>query len=116
MYKKYSEFINTITEMYIANVKAKSTTAKLRKYKSSLEKAVIHDDASIKVYNSLIESVNENISVNHEFLELKKKILNLPEMHLYDLYVNPFEQEKDEITFEEAKQEVLNALKILGNQ
>ena len=116
MYKKYSEFINTITEMYIANVKVKSKTAKLRKYSSSLEKAVDNDDASIKVYNSLIEVIDENISANYEFLELKKKMLNLPELHMYDLYVNPCEQGKDEITFEEAKQEVLNALQVLGEQ
>lgn len=116
MYKKYSEFINTITEMYISNVKAKSTTAKLRNYNSTLEKAVENDDASIKVYNSLIEAIDENISSNYEFLKLKKKMLNLPEMHMYDLYVNPCEQGKDEITFEEAKQEVLNALQILGKQ
>ena len=116
MYKKYGEFINTITEMYIANVKVKSKTAKLRKYNSSLEKAVDNDDASIKVYNSLIEAIDENISANYEFLELKKKMLNLPELHMYDLYVNPCEQGKDEITFEEAKQEVLNALQVLGKQ
>lgn len=116
MYKKYSEFINTITEMYIANVKVKSKTAKLRKYNSSLEKAVDNDDASIKVYNSLIESIDENISSNYEFLKLKKKMLNLSEMHMYDLYVNPCEQGKDEITFEEAKQEVLDALQVLGKQ
>ncbi len=116
MYKKYSEFINTITEMYIANVKAKSKTAKLRKYNSSLEKAVKNDDASIKVYNSLIEAINENIASNYEFLKLKKKMLNIQEMHMYDLYVNPCEQGKDEITFEEAKLEVLNALQVLGEQ
>lgn len=116
MYKKYSEFINTITEMYISNVKAKTTTAKLRKYNSSLEKAVDNDDASIKVYNSLIEAIDENISSNYEFLKLKKKMLNLPEMHMYDLYVNPCEQGKDEITFEDAKQEVLNALQVLGEE
>ena len=116
MYKKYSEFINTITEMYIANVKTKSKTAKLRKYNSSLEKAVENDDASIKVYNSLIEAINENISSNYEFLKLKKKMLNISEMHMYDLYVNPCEQGKDEITFEEAKKEVLNALQVLGEQ
>lgn len=116
MYKKYSEFINTITEMYIANVKVKSKTAKLRKYNSSLEKAVDNDDASIKVYNSLIEAIDENISANYEFLKLKKKMLNLPELHMYDLYVNPCEQGKDEITFEEAKQEVLNALQVLGKE
>ena len=116
MYKKYSEFINTITEMYISNVKAKSTIAKLRKYNSSLEKAVDNDDASLKVYNSLIEAVNEDISINYEFLKLKKKMLNLNEMHMYDLYVSRCEQGKDEITFEDAKQEVLNALQILGKE
>lgn len=116
MYNKYSEFINTIAEMYLSNVKAKSTTAKLRKYNSSLECATENDDASIKVYNSLIDAINENITSNYEFLKLKKKILKLPEMHMYDLYVNPFEQEKDEITFEDAKKEVLNALNILGKE
>ena len=116
MYNKYSEFINTITEMYISNVKAKSTIAKLRKYNSSLEKAVDNDDASLKVYESLIEAVNEDMNVNYEFIKLKKKMLNLDEMHMYDLYVNPCEQGKDEITFDDAKQEVLNALQILGKE
>lgn len=116
MYKKYSEFINTIAQMYISNVKTKVTTAKLRKYNSSLEQAVENDDASIKVYNSLIEAIDENILSNHEFLKLKKKMLNLPKMHMYDLYVNPFEQGQDKITFEEAKQEVLNSLQVLGKQ
>ena len=46
MYKKYSEFENTITEMYISNVKAKSTIAKIRKYNSSIEHAVDNDDAN----------------------------------------------------------------------
>lgn len=116
MYNKYSEFINTITEMYISNVKAKSTIAKLRKYNSSLEEAVDNDDASLKVYESLIEAVNKDMNVNYEFIKLKKKMLKLDEMHMYDLYVNPCEQGKDEITFEDAKQEVLNALQILGKE
>ena len=116
MYNQYSEFINTITEMYISNVKAKSTIAKLRKYNSSLERAVDNDDASLKVYESLIEAVNEDMNVNYEFIKLKKKMLKLDEMHMYDLYVNPCEQGKDEITFEDAKQEVLNALQILGKE
>lgn len=116
MYKKYGEFINTITEMYIANVKVKAKTAKLRKYDTSLERAVDNDDASIKVYNSLIEAINENIYANYEFLDLKRKMLNLSDLHMYDLYVNPCECDKDEISFEDAKQEVLCALNVLGDE
>ena len=114
MYKKYSEYINTISEMYLANVKETSITAKLRKYTSSLEMETEYDDANIKVYNALMDGVNKNLAINHEFIELKKKLLNKNDFHMYDLYVNPFEEEKDEISFESAKQEVLEALNILG--
>lgn len=116
MYKKYSEYINTIAELYLANVKTGVVTSKLRNYKSSLEKAVIHDDASLKVYDALIEAIDENIESNYNFLELKKKLLKQQEMHMYDLYVNPFEEGEDQITFEEAKNEVLEALSILGKE
>lgn len=114
MYQKYHEFMNTIAELYRANVKTKSITAKVKNYQSTLEKAVLHDDASLNVYDALMQAVDENIEANYEFLQLKKKMLGLPEMHFYDLYVNPCEVEKDQISFEEAKQEVLEALSILG--
>ncbi len=116
MYKKYSEFLNTIGELYITRVKEDTTTSKLRKYTSSLEKAVDKDDASIKVYNSLIEAVHKNIVINHNFMKLKKKLLNKEEMHLYDIYVNPIETEDDNISFEEASEQVIEALSILGDE
>ena len=59
MYKKYSEYINTITEMYLANVKQTVITARLRNYNSSLEKATDQDDSTIKVYEALMKGVNE---------------------------------------------------------
>ena len=116
MYKKYGEFNNTITEMYLANVKQTVITAKLRKYTSSLEAATIYDDATIKVYEALMRGVNEGLEVNYEFISLKKKLLEMKEMHMYDLYVNPFQEKKDSISFEEAKQEVKKALAILGEE
>lgn len=116
MYEQYSKFVNTITELYLANVKASSVTAKLKNYKSSLERAVLNDDASLKVYDSLIESIHEGLHVNHEFIDLKKKILKQEDFHMYDLYVNPFEIEKDEITYEDARKEVENALAIMGKE
>ena len=116
MYEQYSKFINTITELYLANVKSTSVLAKLRKYKSSLEKAVLNDDASLKVYDSLIESIHEGLHINHDFIDLKKKILKKEDFHMYDLYVNPFEQEKDEITFDDARKEVEDALAVMGEE
>ena len=116
MYEQYSKFVNTITELYLSNVKASSVTAKLKNYKSSLERAVLNDDASLKVYDSLIESIHEGLHVNHEFIDLKKKILKKEDFHMYDLYVNPFEIEKDEITYEDARKEVENALAIMGKE
>lgn len=116
MYKKYKEYINTITEIYLANVKQTAITSKLRKYKSSLEKATIYDDSSIKVYEVLMQGVNEGININYSFIELKKKLLKKKEFHMYDLYVNPFEVKKDSISFEDAKEEVKKALAILGEE
>ena len=116
MYKKYKEFLNTIGELYISRVKEDTITASLRKYSSSLEKAVEHDDSNINVYNSLIEAVNKKINVNYKFISLKKELLKKDEMHIYDLYVNPIEVEEDKISFEEAKDEVLKALSVLGDE
>lgn len=114
MYDRYQKYINTITELYLSRVKYSTITSKIRAYKSSLEKAVIHDDASIKVYESLIQTVNNMLTVNHEFIDLKKKLLNLSTMNMYDIYLNPLELDLDKITFEQAKEEVLNALSLLG--
>ena len=116
MYKKYKEFLNTIGELYLAKVKQDTITARLRKYSSSLEKAVENDDSNLKVYNSLIEAVNQNMKVNHEFIKLKKELLKKDEIHIYDVYVNPIEVTDEDISFEDAKGEVLNALNVLGKE
>ena len=116
MYKKYSEFLNTIGELYIDRVKEDTITARLRKYPSSLAKAVDNDDATIKVYNALIEAVHKTLPINHEFMELKKKLLGKEEMHLYDIYVNPIEVEDDNISFEKAEKQVLEALSVIGKE
>ena len=116
MYKKYKEFLNTIGELYISRVKQDTITAKLRKYSSSLEKAVENDDSNLKVYNSLINAVHNEMSANHEFIKLKKELLKKDEMHIYDVYVNPIEVQDDDISFDDAKNEVIRALQVLGEE
>lgn len=113
---KYSEFQNTITDLYLTRVKEMTITSKVRGYQSSLEQAVLKDEASCKVYEKLVDIVNRNLSVNHDFMKLKKQMLGLNEMYLYDIYRNPFAKKEDNISFEEAKNEVLEALEGLGNE
>lgn len=116
MYKKYKEFLNTIGELYISRVKQDTITAKLRKYSLSLEKAVENDDSNLKVYNSLINAVHNEMSANHEFIKLKKELLKKDEMHIYDVYINPIEVQDDDISFDDAKNEVIRALQVLGEE
>ncbi len=116
MMNKYKEFINTITEMYLANVKQTAITAKLRNYQSSLEAVTIDDDASVKVFDTLIKGVHKGLEANHEYMELKKELLHLEEMHMYDVYLNPFTKSEEKIPYEEAKKVVKSALSILGKE
>ena len=116
IFKKYGEFINTITEMYLTNVKKTAITAKLRKYKSSLDEVTDNDEASIKVYDTLMEGVHKGIKANHEYMALKKKLLQLEDIHMYDIYLNPFTKSGDKTPFEEAKKIVKDALSILGKE
>lgn len=116
MYSLYKKHINTITELYLTKVKSYTIISKLRKYNSSLERAVDHDDATIKVYNTLIDIVNKNLNINHEYIRLKKELLGLEEMHMYDIYVNTFKDNSKDITYEEAKDTVLKALTPMGDK
>ena len=117
MYReKYKEFCGTIAELYLSKVRENVITARLRKYSSALEMAVFYDDSNLKVYNNLVEAVNQNLDANHEFTTLKKKLLKKDKFHIYDMFLNPFEKEKDNISFDEAKEQVLNALSIMGDE
>ena len=117
MYReKYKEFCGTISELYLSKVRQNVITAKLRNYSSALEMAVFQDDSNLNVYNKLIEAVNENLDINHGFIALKKKLLKKENLHMYDMFLNPFEEKDDNISFEEAKKQVLEALSIMGDE
>lgn len=116
MYSLYEKHINTITELYLARVKERTVKSKLRNYKSSLDAAVHGDDATMEVYNSLVNVVDENLELNHRYMNLKKKLLKVDNFHLYDVYVNTLKPSKEEISYEEAKKTVLEALSPLGEK
>lgn len=114
--EKYKEFCGTISELYLSKVRENVITARLREYSSALEMEVFKDDSSLDVYNKLVEAVNQNLDANHQFTSLKKKLLKKEEFHIYDMFLNPFEREKDNISFEDAKEQVLNALSVMGEE
>ena len=116
MYSLYKKHINTITELYLSRVKKTTISANIRNYKSSVEMATDADDSSVGVYDCLVKEVNKNLNLNHEYLELKKKLLNKDTMHMYDVYLNTFDMEDENVEYDEAKQTVLDALSILGEE
>ena len=116
MYSLYKKHCNTITELYLTRVKQSTIISRFRKFKNSLEKAVHYDDASMKVYDSLINVVERKLPIHHKYIELKKELLKSSEMHFYDIYVNPFRKEQEIIPIEEARQTILQALAPLGKE
>lgn len=111
---KYSEFKNTISSTFAGNVDMLTTLAKLKHYRSSLEASLFSDNVSPKVYNNLIDTINENLNVVYKYFDLKKKFLKLDEFHLYDQYVDLVKENTKEYPFEEGKKIVLKALSVLG--
>ena len=110
----YGEYKNTISSTFAGNVDTLTTLAKLKKYDSSLEAALFSDNVDKEVYNNLIKTVKDNLSVLYKYFKLKKDFLKLDEFHLYDQYVDLVEENTKHYTFEEAKDLVIEALSVLG--
>ena len=86
LYKTYGQFGNTFATMYEGYVKEKKTLAKLSNFKSSLEASTFHDEVTPVIYNNLIKSVRKSLPVIHDYYELKREVLGLDKLHLYDVY------------------------------
>ena len=110
----YGEYKNTISSTFAGNVDTLTTLAKLKKYDSSLEAALFSDNVDKKVYNNLIKTVKDNLDVLYKYFKLKKDFLKLDEFHLYDQYVDLVEENTKQYTFLEAKDLVIEALSVLG--
>lgn len=114
LFSTYSNFKNTISTTFKGNVEYLTSMAKLRKFNSSIEASLFDDNVTPEIYNNLIDTINKNMDVNYKYFALKKDVLNLDELHLYDNYVELIKDYDKEYTFDEAKEIVINALSILG--
>ena len=114
LYATYNRFKNTIATLFAGNIKQYGLFSNVRKFDSTLHMALSENNIPTEVYHNLIDTVNQNLEHLHGYMALRKNILGLDELHMYDLFVPMVKDFTKEISFEEAKETVLKALAPLG--
>lgn len=114
MYDSYHKFINTIASTMATEVDMNENIAKIRNYDSAIGMSLKNDDIDLSVYTNLIDVVSHNLNVLFKYYKLRKDILKLDELHLYDLYVDLIKENAKTYDFNTAKNLVINALSVLG--
>lgn len=113
-YQPYVHLKNSIASTLGAAIKNNVTVSRLRHYPSALEKALFADNVPKEVYDNLISATKQNIEPLHRYAEIRKEKLGLDELHQYDLNVPLVEGVEKDISFDEAYETMLNALRPLG--
>ena len=114
-YKFYDNYKNTISSLYSTNVLEDTSLAKVRKYDSSLAMALASENIATIVYNNLINSVHKYLNLNHEYQNLRKKILKIKDYHIYDNYVEITKTTKKDYDIAKCQEIIKEALKPLGS-
>ena len=112
----YNDNINTLSGLLIGQVKKNVFYSSERGYKSSLDMYLKGDDIDEKVYNKLIETVNDNMESLHKYVSLRKKVLNLDKVHYYDMFTPMVEAVDDNLTYDKAQGIIYAALSPLGKE
>lgn len=115
LYKTYKQFINTFASTIYGNIKENITISRIKKYNSVLEWCLYPDEVDETIYNNLIITINDNLNVLFKYYDLKKELLSVDELHLYDIYTPIIKDYNKKYPFEEAKETVFKALSILGS-
>lgn len=116
-YLTMQSYQDSFAQALAGKVKANNFYAKARKYPNAMEASLTPNHVPTDVYDELIKTVNANLPLLHRYLEVKKKMLGLKEMHMYDLYLSSTQSvDKRYIPYEEAKEIVLDGLKPLGDE
>ncbi|MDE7273565.1 MAG: oligoendopeptidase F [Lachnospiraceae bacterium] len=114
LYRTYAEHKNTSAAILSAQMKQLNFFARMRKYNSPLEAALDSNNVDPQVYYNLIDAVHENMDAMYKYVRLRKKLLKVDELHMYDLYVPIVSNAERDIPFAEAKANIREALSVLG--
>ena len=116
LFGEYKKFENTIATSLTSSVKNYNFSARVRKYSSPLEASLAPNNIPLSVYENAIKTMDENVGALHRYVKIKKKLLGLDEMHMYDLYVPLIEIQKERYEFDVAVKTANKALKPLGDE
>ncbi|MFW2487040.1 oligoendopeptidase F [Clostridium chromiireducens] len=116
LFGEYEKLKNTLATSLTASIKTFNFSSKVRKYNSALEASLKPNNIPLEVYKNAVKVINDNLNSLHRYVQIKKKLLGLDEIHMYDLYVPVIEIPKEKIEFNEGVNIVLDALKPLGTE
>lgn len=114
VYETYGNFKNTFASTLSGNVKNDNFNARVRKYDSARQAALAANNIPESVYDNLVNTVNEHLHLLQRYVKLRKKVLGLEELHMYDMYTPLVKDVKMEIKYDEAKDIILKGLSPLG--
>lgn len=114
MYAKYGEFKNTFASTLSGNVKAHNVNARIRNYTSARNAALSSNHIPEQVYENLVSTINKNLDSLHRYVALRKKVLQLDTLHMWDMYTPLVEDTEIKYTYEEAKETMLESFHPLG--
>ncbi len=116
LYKTYESFANTFAALYNGHVKEETTLAGIRKFKNSLTASTFADEVTPEIYNNLIKTVNSGLEPLYEYYELKRRVLGVDKLHMYDVYAPLIGEMDKTYTYDEAVAEVIETVKIFGDE
>ncbi|KQL57662.1 MULTISPECIES: oligoendopeptidase F [Bacillaceae] len=115
-YASYEQFSHTIASILSGEVKAKQFEATMRGYDSARAAALDETYIPERVYDQLVETVEKNLPLLHRYMRLRKRLLKLETLHMYDLYTPIVQDVQLPFTYEEAKETMLSSLAPLGDE
>ncbi|ALB44492.1 oligoendopeptidase F [Clostridium beijerinckii] len=116
LFGEYDKLKNTLATSLSASIKTFNFSSRVRKYNNALEASLKPNNIPLEVYKNAIKVINNNLDSLHRYVKIKKKLLGLDEIHMYDLYVPVIEIPKERIEFNDGVNIVLKALNPLGTE
>lgn len=116
VYETYGKMRNTLAATFAANLDQANFYAQVRNFSSAREMYLYGSNIPESVYDNLIETVHKNMDKMHKYVSLRKKILDVSELHMYDLYTPIAKAPDTKYSFEAAKDIVLEGLAPMGEE